>query len=185
MRFRYVNPISTVPLAEISLGQVLLRLFQTSRRFNVEIQPQLVLLQKNLLNVEGLGASSIPTWIFWKPPSPIRALDAAAHRLDGLRQSPAKEAGQWSQMLPSLPRLVHEHFSRPNLTPHLLAEMNRLRRAQEQGNRLTAALTAVLAVAVAVALWALEPVANHDLSPPVMVSSPNCHYSFAVTGDNY
>ncbi|MEO6030968.1 MAG: ubiquinone biosynthesis regulatory protein kinase UbiB, partial [Burkholderiaceae bacterium] len=43
------------PLKDISLGQVLLRLFQTSRRFNVEIQPQLVLLQKTLLNVEGLG----------------------------------------------------------------------------------------------------------------------------------
>ncbi|VTP72460.1 ubiquinone biosynthesis protein [Bordetella pertussis] len=151
------EPYFDRPLAEISLGQVLLRLFQTSRRFNVEIQPQLVLLQKTLLNVEGLGRQLDPNLDLWKTAKPyLEHWMRQRIGLTGLRQSLAKEAGQWSQMLPSLPRLVHEHFSRPNLTPHLLAEMNRLRRAQEQGNRLTAALTAVLAVAVAVALWALS-----------------------------
>ena len=58
------------PLKDISLGQVLMRLFQTSRRFNVEIQPQLVLLQKTLLNIEGLGRQLDPDldlWITAKP----------------------------------------------------------------------------------------------------------------------
>ena len=70
------------PLKDISLGQVLLRLFQTSRRFNVEIQPQLVLLQKTLLNVEGPGPPARPR------PRPVehrqavpRALDERADRL--------------------------------------------------------------------------------------------------------
>ena len=57
------------PLKEISFGRVLLRLFQTSRRFNVEIQPQLVMLQKTLLNIEGLGRQATPTSTCGKPPS--------------------------------------------------------------------------------------------------------------------
>ena len=65
------EPYFDRPLSEISLGQVLLRLFQTSRRFNVEIQPQLVLLQKTLLNVEGLGRQLIPISISGRRPSPI------------------------------------------------------------------------------------------------------------------
>ena len=59
------------PLKDISLGQVLLRLFQTSRRFNVEIQPQLVLLQKTLLNVEGLGRQLDPELDLWNTAKPF------------------------------------------------------------------------------------------------------------------
>lgn len=58
-------------------------------------------------------------------------------------------------MLPALPRLVHDHLNRPNLSPALLAEMAQLRRAQEQNNRLVAALVGVLALGIGVALWAL------------------------------
>ena len=59
------------PLKDISLGQVLMRLFQTSRRFNVEIQPQLVLLQKTLLNVEGLGRQLDPDLDLWNTAKPF------------------------------------------------------------------------------------------------------------------
>ena len=59
------------PLKDISLGQVLLRLFQTSRRFNVEIQPQLVLLQKTLLNIEGLGRELDPDLDLWSTAKPF------------------------------------------------------------------------------------------------------------------
>ena len=59
------------PLKDISLGNVLLRLFQTSRRFNVEIQPQLVLLQKTLLNVEGLGRQLDPDLDLWNTAKPF------------------------------------------------------------------------------------------------------------------
>jgi predicted unusual protein kinase regulating ubiquinone biosynthesis (AarF/ABC1/UbiB family) len=59
------------PLKDISLGQVLMRLFQTSRRFNVEIQPQLVLLQKTLLNVEGLGRQLDPELDLWATAKPF------------------------------------------------------------------------------------------------------------------
>ena len=65
------EPYFDRPLKEISLGMVLMRLFQISRRFNVEIQPQLVLLQKTLLNIEGLGATSTPSSISGARPNPF------------------------------------------------------------------------------------------------------------------
>jgi len=64
------EPIFDRPLKDISFGQVLLRLFQTSRRFNVEVQPQLVLLQKTMLNIEGLGRQLDPELDLWKTAKP-------------------------------------------------------------------------------------------------------------------
>ena len=123
------------PLKEISLGQVLMRLFQTSRRFNVEIQPQLVLLQKTLLNIEGLGRQLDPELDLWTTAKPFlerwmneqvgwRAL------LDRLQQ----EAPRYAQLLPELPRLLHAALKRrdspaeSSLLPALLAEQRRSRR---------------------------------------------------------
>jgi ubiquinone biosynthesis protein len=65
------EPIFNKPLKEISFGQVLVRLFETARRFNMEIQPQLVLLQKTLLNIEGLGRQLYPELDLWKTAQPI------------------------------------------------------------------------------------------------------------------
>jgi len=65
------EPIFEKPLEEISFGQVLLRLFQTARRFQMEVQPQLVLLQKTLLNVEGLGRQLYPQLDLWKTARPV------------------------------------------------------------------------------------------------------------------
>ena len=71
------------PLKDISFGQVLLRLFQTSRRFNVQIQPQLVLLQKTLLNIEGLGRELDPDLDLWTTAKPY--LERWMHRQVGWR----------------------------------------------------------------------------------------------------
>jgi len=65
------EPIFEKPLKEISFGQLLLRLFQTARRFNMEVQPQLVLLQKTLLNIEGLGRQIYPDLDLWKTAKPF------------------------------------------------------------------------------------------------------------------
>jgi len=150
------EPYFDRPLAEISLGQVLLRLFQTSRRFHVEIQPQLVLLQKTLLNIEGMGRELDPNLDLWKTAKPY--LERWMHERvgwSGLRKKMRQEAGQWAQWLPELPRLVHASLSRPDLAPAVLEELSRLRRSRDEGNRLLAALVGVAAVAVAVAVWAL------------------------------
>ncbi len=65
------EPIFDRPLKDISFGHILLRLFEISRRFNMVIQPQLVLLQKTLLNVEGLGRELYPELDVWNTASPI------------------------------------------------------------------------------------------------------------------
>jgi ubiquinone biosynthesis protein len=65
------EPIFEKPLREISFGQLLLRLFQTARRFNMEVQPQLVLLQKTLLNIEGLGRELNPELDLWRTAKPF------------------------------------------------------------------------------------------------------------------
>jgi len=102
------------PLKDISLGQVLLRLFQTSRRFNVEIQPQLVLLQKTLLNVEGLGRELDPELDLWDTAKPFleRWMDEQVGWRALLRRL-KDEAPQYARLLPDLPRLVHHALERP------------------------------------------------------------------------
>ncbi len=150
------EPYFDRPLSEISLGQVLLRLFQTSRRFNVEIQPQLVLLQKTLLNVEGMGRELDPDLDLWKTAKPY--LEKWMHErigLPGLRKRLDKEASQWAQILPQIPRLIYTNLNRPDTRPRLNLELEHLRRAQQQTNRLLMVLTAVVAVALGVAIWAL------------------------------
>jgi len=96
------------PAAEGNLIRTaLVRLFQTSRRFNVQIQPQLIMLQKTLLNIEGLGRQLDPDSTCGPQPSVPRKLDARADRLKGLLRALRNEAPRWATMLPQLPRLVH------------------------------------------------------------------------------
>ena len=102
------EPFFDKPLKEISLGLVLMRLFQASRRFNVYIQPQLVLLQKTLLNVEGLGRELDPDLDLWVTAKPIlEDWMRAQVGIEGLVDSMKREAPRWARTLPQLPRLVH------------------------------------------------------------------------------
>jgi ubiquinone biosynthesis protein len=122
------------PLKDISLGQVLLRLFQTSRRFNVEIQPQLVLLQKTLLNVEGLGRQLDPDLDLWSTAKPFLERwmqEQVGWR--GLLERLKNEAPRYAQLLPELPRLVHRALQRrgdsdPAVLEALLFEQRRTNR---------------------------------------------------------
>jgi ubiquinone biosynthesis protein len=107
------EPIFDRPLADISFGKVLLRLFQVSRRFNVEIQPQLALLQKTLLNVEGLGRQLDPYLDLWATAQPFLEKwmrdqvgpEAVWHRL-------IEQAPYLSSALPQIPRLIHQALER-------------------------------------------------------------------------
>ena len=102
------EPIFDRPLKDISFGQILLRLFQTSRRFNVEVQPQLVLLQKTLLNIEGLGRQLDPNLDLWKTAKPyLEKWMAEQVGWRGLVERLKAEAPRYAQIFPQLPRLVH------------------------------------------------------------------------------
>jgi ubiquinone biosynthesis protein len=103
------EPIFDRPLREISFGKVLLRLFQTSRRFNVEVQPQLVLLQKTLLNIEGLGRDLDPDLDLWKTAKPfLERWMSEQLGWRALANNFEQEAPRWARLLPELPRLAHE-----------------------------------------------------------------------------
>jgi ubiquinone biosynthesis protein len=150
------------PLKDISLGQVLLRLFQTSRRFNVEIQPQLVLLQKTLLNVEGLGRQLDPELDLWNTAKPFleRWMNEQVGWA-GFVERVKNEAPRYVQLLPELPRLLHQA-----LQPHtsdsqraleeLLVEQRRTNRWLRAGVCLALGLALALMVGLLSARFALH-----------------------------
>ena len=128
------EPYFDRPLKEISLGMVLMRLFQTSRRFQVEIQPQLVLLQKTLLNIEGLGRQLDPDLDLWSTARPFLErwmLDQVGPKR--LWHELKAQAPRYAKLLPELPRLLHDYLQRPagvsrRELQELLAEQRRTNR---------------------------------------------------------
>ncbi|WP_210544695.1 ubiquinone biosynthesis regulatory protein kinase UbiB [Rhodoferax sp. PAMC 29310] len=128
------EPYFDRPLKEISLGMVLMRLFQTSRRFQVEIQPQLVLLQKTLLNIEGLGRQLDPDLDLWATAKPFLEkwmIDQLGPKklLDELRN----ESPRYAKLIPELPRLLYSFLQKDNATSgralqELLLEQKRTNR---------------------------------------------------------
>ncbi|MFN4103675.1 MAG: ubiquinone biosynthesis regulatory protein kinase UbiB [Tepidimonas sp.] len=129
------EPYFDRPLKDISLGLVLMRLFQTSRRFNVEIQPQLVLLQKTLLNIEGLGRELDPDLDLWSTAKPFLEkwmLEQVGPK-KFWRQLQA-EAPHYAKLVPELPRLLHDYLrQRPTDVRH---EIDRLVQEQRRTQRL-------------------------------------------------
>lgn len=103
------EPIFDRPLKEISFGRVLVRLFQTAQRFNMEVQPQLVLLQKTLLNIEGLGRQLDPDLDLWTTAKPfLERWMSEQVGWRGLLRQLQMEAPNWALLLPQIPRLLHE-----------------------------------------------------------------------------
>ncbi|MBK9444413.1 MAG: ubiquinone biosynthesis regulatory protein kinase UbiB [Comamonadaceae bacterium] len=133
------EPYFDRPLKELSLGMVLMRLFQTSRRFQVEIQPQLVLLQKTLLNIEGLGRQLDPDLDLWNTAKPflekwMMNQIGPKKLFDELRN----EGPRYAKLLPELPRLLFDFLQnnsrgRGNGLEALLLE-------QKKTNRLLSAI---------------------------------------------
>lgn len=131
------EPIFERPLKDISFGQVLLRLFQASRRFNVEIQPQLVLLQKTLLNIEGLGRQLDPDLDLWKTAKPYLERwmqDQIGWR--GLLDRLKAEAPRYGVLLPQLPRLLHQALSQTARPTEPDPRLDMLIREQRRTNHL-------------------------------------------------
>lgn len=102
------EPIFERPLKDISFGHLLLRLFQTASRFNMQVQPQLVLLQKTLLNIEGLGRQLYPELDLWQTAKPylerwMSEQIGFRSLIRGLKDS----APLWAEQIPQLPSLIH------------------------------------------------------------------------------
>jgi ubiquinone biosynthesis protein len=115
------EPIFDKPLKDISFGLLLLRLFQTARRFNMEVQPQLVLLQKTLLNIEGLGRQLYPELDLWKTAKPF--LERWMDERVGIRafvNGIKTNLPLWAEKMPDMPMMVYEALNQRQLTQEQL-----------------------------------------------------------------
>jgi ubiquinone biosynthesis protein len=140
------EPIFDKPLREVSFGRVLLRLFQTSRRFGIQVQPQLVLLQKTLLNVEGLGLQLDPELDLWKTAKPwLERWMSEQIGWRGFIKTLKTEAPNYATLLPQIPRLLHQRLSE-NPAARIEISLRELVVQQQQRNQWL--------MLIALALWA-------------------------------
>ena len=145
------EPFFDRPLGEISFGQVLLRLFQLGRRFDMHIQPQLVLLQKTLLNIEGMGRQLYPQLNLWDTAKPYleqwakermdprKVWDKAAFLLPELPEKAARILNHLERDLPRLQRLQSEQIE---------ALQKQVERSSRRQTRATAGGSLVLAALI-------------------------------------
>jgi ubiquinone biosynthesis protein len=169
------EPIFERPLKDISFGHLLLRLFQTARRFNIEVQPQLVLLQKTLLNIEGLGRQLYPDLDLWQTAKPF--LEKWMREQLGPRaliRELKNHAPRWAETLPALPGLAHEVLRqarsgklRVEIAP---TELDKIRREIRRSNQRTVlgVVGAGLIVAAVVLLAVQEGAAAGASSVPLL-----------------
>jgi ubiquinone biosynthesis protein len=118
------EPIFNKPLSEISFGQVLVNLFNTARRFNMEVQPQLVLLQKTLLYIEGLGRQLYPQLDLWQTAKPF--LENWVKEQMGVKAVFSKIKANlpfWNEKLPEMPDLVYDYLKTSRENQHQQAQL--------------------------------------------------------------
>jgi ubiquinone biosynthesis protein len=117
------EPIFAKPIKDISFGDALIKLFQTARRFNMPVQPQLVLLQKTLVNIEGLGRQLYPDLDLWQTAHPFleKWLKQRFHPKTLFKEL-RRQAPEWMETLPTLPHLLVDTLHKVNQ----MAEQNPL-----------------------------------------------------------
>jgi len=105
------EPIFERPISEISFGQLLIYLFQTARRFGMEVQPSLILLQKTLLNIEGLGRQLYPELNLWDTAQPfLERWVQERYSPQNVLKRLQRQAPSWLEQLPQLPDAVMENL---------------------------------------------------------------------------
>jgi ubiquinone biosynthesis protein len=153
------EPIWEKPIAEISFGHFLLRLFQTARRFDMEVQPQLVLLQKTLLNIEGLGRMLYPELDLWTTAKPFmeKWISQQVGPKAFLRRM-KENLPQLSEELPEIPRLAYQVLKNAQAGKLRLEwhseELRSLRKDLQQGQSRTRQSIAGGALVISAALLA-------------------------------
>jgi ubiquinone biosynthesis protein len=166
------EPIFAKPIREISFGRLLLHLFQTARRYNMEVQPQLVLLQKTLFQIEGLGRQLYPDLDLWVTAKPY--LETWMHEQIGPRallKTLKKELPKWWQIAPEIPGLVHAALKQKQHNEEnggLAAQVSELRQliSRQQQRRIIVQIGGVLLLSGVVALgFGFDPYADITAIP--------------------
>jgi ubiquinone biosynthesis protein len=156
------EPIFQKPLQDISFGQVLFNLFNTARRFNMQVQPQLVLLQKTLLYIEGLGRQLYPQLDLWQTAKPFlenwvkQQMGPAA-----LWREIKENLPFWAEKMPEMPGLLHHYLQQgPKQQAHLLAQLQQVQAQQHQqtkklANAVLAGCSLLAAVLLLTSGWSI------------------------------
>ncbi len=150
------EPIFQKPLAEISFGQVLLNLFNTARRFEMQVQPQLVLLQKTLLYIEGLGRQLYPQLDLWKTAKPF--LENWVQQQVGVPaiwRQVKENFPFWAEKMPQMPELLHRYLAQgPQQQQQLLVQLSQLQQQQQHSKKqiISAILAAACLISASIAL---------------------------------
>ncbi len=177
------EPYFTRPLAQISLAELVVKLFQTARRFELTLQPQLILLQKTLLNIEGVGRMLDPQIDIWAVAHPVlkRILRERYSPLRTLRDV-RKRLPEWLHNAPQLPELVRDALrqvargeQRQLVDPLALQLLQK--NAQNQHKLIACCLLGSSLLLAAVLLWALSP--QHG-TWPAMVAGVGAMIAFGI-----
>jgi len=168
------EPYFTRPLSQISLAELVVKLFQTARRFELTLQPQLILLQKTLLNIEGVGRMLDPEIDIWAVAHPVlkRILRERYSPLRTLRDV-RKRLPEWLHSAPQIPELVRDALrqigrgeQRAVSDPQALKLLRE--QAQRQHKLLSCSLLGSSLLIGATLLWTLTP--QHGIWPPLLVA---------------
>ncbi len=156
------EPIFNKPLNEISFAQVLLRLFETARRFDMQVQPQLILLQKTLFNIEGLGRQLYPELDLWKTARPVLAAwmreRTSPRTIFGEIRRHWPDALLTLQQIPQLLQTVVRDAGNPRPEAlSLISLRSEIARSSRQNDRVLAAVTLWLCGVLWIALGAPMP----------------------------
>ena len=174
------EPIFEKPLKEISFGQLLLRLFQTARRFNMEVQPQLVLLQKTLLNIEGLGRQLYPELDLWKTAKPF--LENWMEEQVGPRallRNIKDDMPYLIEKMPEIPGLIYKSlkaYAEGEYHLKQIDEINKIRKELNQNNQRSLIVISGSGLIIAASVvYALS-------SAPLIIGAPVLSWAFGITG---
>ena len=134
------EPVFQRPLNEISMGHMMVQLFNTARTFNMEIQPSLVLLQKTLLNVEGLGRQLYPQLDLWASAKPfLEKWVKKRYSPLGVYKSLRTQLPDWIEQFPQLPPLIFEALEKARRTEYLDSTSGS-QKSERIGSRITLGL---------------------------------------------
>lgn len=146
------EPYFARPISEISFGEVMLKTFEMARKFSLVIQPEFILLQKTLLNIEGLGRQLYPELDIWQTSKPVlSAIMLKQYGAEGAFDAIKRNLPQWLEQTSEIPNLVHELLSIKTKPPSKLQQIEQAKRDKIIQKRKNKGIYAILASGFAVA----------------------------------